>query len=112
MCVLAAKEAYSLEHQSDPDELLTGREAQRKFMREHLGRWVPAFARRLAGVVPDSCLAGLARFTGSFVEAECARAGVACGSQDLLLRPVDEAAESLCASCALPHAAPVAAQPD
>jgi hypothetical protein len=43
----------------------------------------------------------LARFTREFVLAECARFGVVAGNEDLLLRPVDETAESLCATCGI-----------
>ncbi|HWQ90841.1 MAG TPA: molecular chaperone TorD family protein [Clostridia bacterium] len=112
MCVLAAKEAYALEHQLDADEAQVGRDAQRDFLREHLGRWSPAFARRLAATVAGSPLAALAEFTRAFIESECARAGVRCGGEDLLLRPVDQAAESLCASCALSELPPGAQPPE
>ena len=47
----------------------------------------------------DNALGALASLTRTFVEAECALHGIAPGSEDLLLRPVDEAAESLCNSC-------------
>jgi DMSO reductase family type II enzyme chaperone len=99
MCVLAAKEAYALEHQLDPEDLALGRDAQRRFLRDHLGRWTPAFTRRLARMAAESALGALADFTRAFVEAECARQGIAPGSEDLLLRPVDEAAESVCQGC-------------
>jgi putative dimethyl sulfoxide reductase chaperone len=99
MCVLAAKEAYALEHQLDPEELLICRDAQKRFLRDHLGRWTPAFARRLARMAGDNALGALANFTRAWVEVECARYGVSPGSEDLLLRPVDEAVERLCQSC-------------
>lgn len=101
MGVLAAKEAYALEHQLDDESGALCRDAQRKFLREHLGRWTPAFARRLARTAADGALAALAEFLRAFIDAECARFNVPAGSEDLLLRPVDEAAESLCASCGL-----------
>lgn len=101
MSVLAAKEAYALEHQLDDDPLALVRDAQKKFLREHLGRWTPAFTRRLSRMAEDGALGALARFTGAFIAAECARFGVAPGDEDLLLRPVDEAAERLCAQCGL-----------
>ena len=101
MCVLAAKEAYAHEHQLDPEQLAQCRDAQKKFLREHLGRWAPAFTRRLAAATNQPTLHALAEFTRTFVECECARFGVKGGSEELLLRPVDEAAESMCASCGL-----------
>ncbi|HEY4983535.1 MAG TPA: molecular chaperone TorD family protein [Verrucomicrobiae bacterium] len=105
-CVLAAKEAYALENQLDAEELALCRNAQKKFLREHLGRWTPAFARRLAGTTTDAALGALAEFTRVFIESECARFAVNPGGEDLLLRPVDEAAESMCASCGIPGLPP------
>jgi putative dimethyl sulfoxide reductase chaperone len=99
MCVLTAKEAYGLEHQHDQEDLALCREAQKRFLREHLGRWTPAFSRRLARMADANALGALAEFTRVFIESECARLGILAGSEDLLLRPVDEAAESLCGSC-------------
>lgn len=109
MSVLAAKEAYALEHQLDPEPLAVVRDAQKKFLREHLGCWVPGFTRRLESSVGRGALAALARFTRVFIVGECARFGVQPGSEDLLLRPVEETDEHLCAACALP--APSGATP-
>jgi len=111
MCVLAAKEAYALEHQLDSESLSVCRGAQKRFLREHLGRWAPAFTRRLARMAADSPLASLANFTRAFIEAECSRFGVPPGSEDLLLRPVDEAAESMCNSCGITQLPPGAVPP-
>ena len=99
MCVLTAKEAYALDRNLDAENLAVCRDAQKKFLREHLGRWAPAFARRLANMAGQNPLGALAAFTGAFVAAECARFGVVPGSEDLLLRPTDLQAESLCGSC-------------
>jgi hypothetical protein len=109
MSVLAAREAHALEHQFDDEALATLRDAQKKFLREHLGRWTPAFARRLARMADGTALGPLARFLGEFVRLECARFNVPAGSEDLLLRPVDDAAERLCDSCGLHHLPPGAA---
>ena len=106
MCVLAAKEAYALEQQLDPEDLSICRAAQSRFLREHLGRWTPAFARRLARMAGDSPLGALANFTRAFVETECARYGITPGSEDLLLRAIDQAAESMCNSCGVPQPTP------
>jgi DMSO reductase family type II enzyme chaperone len=110
MCVLAAKEAYALEHQLEPEDLSVCRDAQKRFLREHLGRWTPAFARRLARAAGDTALGALANLTRAFVESECSRHGVTPGSEDLLLRPVDEAGESLCQSCGVNQLPPGATQ--
>ena len=45
MSVLTAKAAYAIEHQLEDGQLALGRDAQKKFLREHLGRWTPAFTR-------------------------------------------------------------------
>ena len=106
MSVLTAKEAYALEHQLDGEPLELCRDAQKKFLREHLGRWTPAFTRRLARIVGNGALGALANFTRTFVEVECARFGLAPGSEDLLLRPVDESGERLCDSCGITNLLP------
>ena len=106
MSVLAARDAYSHEHQADAELLAVGRETQRKFLREHLGRWLPAFTRRLTSTVGGGPLASLADFARCFILEECARSGVAPGSDDLFLRPVDADAENLCGSCGLTQLPP------
>jgi len=109
MSVLAAKEAHALEHQSDEDALATLRDAQKKFLREHLGRWSPAFARRLARMAEDTVLGVVAKLLGEFIRVECARLNVPAGSEDLLLRPVDDSMERLCESCGIHNLPPGAA---
>jgi DMSO reductase family type II enzyme chaperone len=113
MCVLAAKEAYALEHQL-AEELTICREAEKNFLRAHLARWTPAFARRLGQMVAGTPLAAVAAFTEAWIAAECALFNISPGSHELSLRPVDEAAESLCASCSLnsspPGALPLATE--
>jgi len=105
MSVLAAKEAYAIQQNLDAEPLAIVRDAQRDFLREHLGRWSPAFGRRLRAAA-DGPLAALGDFLRAFVEAECARAGVRAGSEDLLLRPVDESSERLCESCGIHNLPP------
>lgn len=111
MAVLALRDASALEEQRDPDELDLNRQATARFLREHLGRWTPAFVRRLVRMLPDSPLAPGARLLGALVEADCRRFGIPPGSADLLLRPVDETADSACASCGIPALPPGALAP-
>ncbi len=106
MSVLAAKEAYALEHQLENEQLGMCRETQKNFLREHLGRWTPAFTRRLQRAVGEGTLGALANFTEEFLAAECRRFGVSSGSEDLLLRPVDESSDSLCSSCGITNLPP------
>ena len=111
MSVLAAKEAYALQMGMNEEPLAVCRDAQKKFLREHLGRWTPAFTRRLSRIIGKGPLAALADFTGGFIEADCRRWGVTPGSEDLLLRPIDEAEETLCASCGINSLPPGACAP-
>jgi len=106
MSVLAAKEAYALQAALGHDLWELCRDSQKKFLREHLGRWTPAFTRQLVRTVDDGALGRLAVFIREFVEAECHAFGLTPGSEELLLRPVDEATESLCASCGIPNLPP------
>lgn len=101
MAVLAAKEAYALQQVPNAEQLEACVAAQKDFLREHLGRWTPAFARRLSASATASPLGELARFTESFINDECGRFSVTPGSEDLILRPVDERSESLCDSCGI-----------
>jgi DMSO reductase family type II enzyme chaperone len=101
MSVLAAKEAYALAHKFDDEQVALVRDAQKKFLREHLGRWTPAFTRRLSRIAGDCALGALAEFTRGFITAECASFNVMPGSEDLLLRPIDDSLETLCASCGI-----------
>ncbi len=106
MCVLAAREAYAHEHQLDAEQLGQGRDAQKNFLREHLGRWTPAFTRRLVAATTEPALLALAEFTRAFVESECFRFGLNPGSEELSLRPVDEAANRACDSCGINNLLP------
>lgn len=106
MSVLAAKEAYALEYQLEDDALEVCRSAQKEFLREHLGRWVPAFTRRLESSCDEPIAISMAEFTRAWISAECARFGVRPGSDQLVLRPVDDEAESLCASCGIRNLPP------
>jgi putative dimethyl sulfoxide reductase chaperone len=105
MSVLTAQEAGLLGATAGHEAIAVCRDAQRKFLREHLGRWTPAFARRLRRAVGDRALGLLADLALAFIEWECARFGVALGSAELLLRPADEAA-SLCDGCGLTQTLP------
>jgi DMSO reductase family type II enzyme chaperone len=111
MSVLAAKEAYALERQLDDEQAALCGDAQRKFLREHLGRWTPAFTRRLARMAGGTALGALADLTRAFITEECARFKVTPGSEDILLRPIDESSESICASCGITNLPPGAAHP-
>jgi DMSO reductase family type II enzyme chaperone len=101
MSVLAAKEAFALEHQLDDESLSICRAAQKNFLREHVGRWAPSFTRRVERNASESVLQSAARFAHALIIGECERFGVKSGSEDLILRAVDGEAEQLCASCGI-----------
>lgn len=111
LCILAAKECWNWMRSGDGEALRVLRDAQRRFLREHMAVWVPAFARRLERLTSDVTLRGVARCTHAFVLAECRRWGVPPGSDELGLRPVNDALERLCATCGLAAALPGAGSP-
>ena len=90
MLVLARKEAWALEA-AEAAMLEDTRRAARLFLRDHLGRWAPAFGRTLAREDPEGFYGALGRLCAAVVEAECRRAGVAAGPALLRLRSTETA---------------------
>ena len=86
---LALKEAYALES-GDVPMLEEVRKAARLFLRDHLGRFVHAFARKLITEGQGGFYHALGELCLRFVTAECARLGVALGPQNLSLRPAND----------------------
>ncbi len=82
---LARKEAHAL-LQADADMLKETRRATRLFLRDHLGRWAPAFGWKLAREDRGGFYGALGELLVAFVTHECARVGVAAGPQLLRLR--------------------------
>jgi len=101
MSVLTAKEVFALENTPKEGDLAMCLDSQKKFLKEHIGRWIPAFTRKLAQSLPDSPLAALANFTRVFIERECRRFNISAGHEDLLLRSINETEDSLCDSCGI-----------
>ncbi len=94
---LCCKQAYAEEC---GDSALAGItvNAERKFLRDHLGRWVPAFARRIIKQSEESFYHSLAHFTLAYVTDDCKRLGVTPGMEHLRLRlPLKE--DDACISC-------------
>lgn len=69
MHFLAYKEAYAHEHHGKKKTEIC-REAQRKFLEEHLGRWAPLFLGRLAEKAEGGFYKELAQLTGYFLAFE------------------------------------------
>lgn len=87
LLVLARKEAYALER-NDPAMLDATRRAGRLFLGDHLGRWAPAFGRKLEREDRGGFFGALGALCADFVTRECAQAGVAAGPEFLRLRSV------------------------
>ena len=85
LLVLARREARASALGDAPlgDE---ARRATRLFLRDHLGRWAPAFGGALARLDPDGFYGVLGGLLVGVVTAECGRAGVAVGPSFLSLR--------------------------
>ena len=68
--VLAAKEAYALAHGHGEERLAIVRDATRKYLKDHLGRWALAFAARLESKAQDGPYAALAKLLNAFLAEE------------------------------------------
>jgi len=86
---LARKEAYALERvlKAVGDD---ARQATRLFLRDHLGRFAPAFGTKLAREDPGGFYGALGDLCAAFVTHECARVGVPAGPEFLRLRSAAE----------------------
>ena len=95
---LCVKQAYA-EERGDAALAEIAVDAQRKFLRAHVGRWTPALARRIIDQSDDdSFYNALARFTLAYVTDDCRRLDVSPGKEHLKLRlPLAE--EDACLSC-------------
>jgi DMSO reductase family type II enzyme chaperone len=82
---LARKEAHAVTVGDDAMHEET-RRAARVFLRDHLGRWAPAFGAKLGREDRDGFYGALGRLCAAFAVAECGRVGVAAGPEFLRLR--------------------------
>lgn len=89
LCFLALKEAYALER-GEASMLEETRKATRLFLRDHLGRFLPAFTKKLVREDPGGFYGLLGGLCHGFVTQECARFGVALGPDNLSLRPAED----------------------
>jgi TorA maturation chaperone TorD len=99
MAFLARKEAFAREHE-DVAMAEETRKAQRLFLRDHLGRFAPAFGAELARNDADGFYGELGQALRSFVTGDCARFDVSVGPPRLELRVVsDDDVPSACDNC-------------
>lgn len=107
MAYLALKERRAIERgEAELREFC--REAQRKFLAEHLGQWVPAFAMRLSARGGDGFYGALARTLEAFVKRELESLGATpadLGPIDLL--PVGDDPDDDCSRCGVAGSCPV-----
>ncbi len=96
---LLYKQACALDEETDEHADVCS-EAARQFLADHLGRWGPAFARRLSQVAGEGLLGMVAEVTLAWLVQDCARIQVAAGPRDLPLRFPKERDETGCAACA------------
>ena len=97
---LLFKEAYAL-RQGTKEQASICRDASRKFLSEHLGSWLPAFAFRLSKYGCGEIMPVAADFALELMICESEASGVCLGDQNLPLRSPEEKEEVACASCAL-----------
>jgi len=99
MAFLASKEAYAIES-GDASMLDATRDAERAFLRDHLGRFAAAFGSALAREDGAGFYGRLGALLNALVARECARLGVAAGGEELSLRlPVVEDVPAACGNC-------------
>jgi TorA maturation chaperone TorD len=86
---LALKESYALEHE-DQEMLAETEKAEKLFLRDHLGRFLPTFVSKLSRHEDSGFYGLLGELCRRFVLAECARLQVPSGTANLGLRPADD----------------------
>ena len=86
---LAMKEAYALDH-GDSTMLAETRKAEKLFLRDHLGRFLPTFAEQLRREEPAAFYAELADLCLRFVSQETDRLAIRLRAVNLPLRPADD----------------------
>jgi DMSO reductase family type II enzyme chaperone len=101
MHVLALKEAFAAES-GIVEHIEVCADAQRKFLKEHLGKWVGLFAESLARSAEAGLYVSLARFAAAFVLADAERLGATVERRPLAgVKPTPLAPEMSCEACPL-----------
>jgi DMSO reductase family type II enzyme chaperone len=83
---LSFKTAYALQHHG-PEQADLCRDAEQKFLSDHLLQWAPSFARRLEETAGGGWYGQLAGLLSAFLSTEAARQGCP-HPEDLPLQPV------------------------
>ena len=103
--VLCYKEAYAIAHHG-PQQREVCREAQARFLSDHLGWWVPSMARRVLDAQPGTVYAAWMRLVLGFFADERRRFGLPEVSERLGLRTPEPSFEAGCMSCSVETACP------
>jgi len=99
MHVLALKEAYAAER-GIAEHVEICADAQRKFLQDHLGRWIGLFAESLTRTTADSPYRALAGVAAAFVKADAEHLGVQPEQRRLTeLKPTPLGPEISCEAC-------------
>lgn len=69
MAYLAFKEAHAI-REGNPEHIELCRDAQEKFFKDHIGRWVPAFAVRLKKAFGSTFYANVAQWLKAFLDTD------------------------------------------
>lgn len=97
---LLYKQAYALLYDGE-DQAAICHEGVRRFLADHLGRWLPSFAIRLSKHATGGLMKEAAEFALGFVCLDCKTMEVQSGPRDLPIRAIQEMEESGCVSCSL-----------
>jgi TorA maturation chaperone TorD len=100
MAFLALKEACAAETHG-PDKADLCRDASRKFLEEHLGRFGRALAARVGRRAKVPFYAAAARLLDAAIVSEAARLGAAAGAEDLPLREDAGTTDDACMRCGI-----------
>ncbi len=98
MQFLAAKEVYALESGWD-EKAQVCREAQKVFLKEHLGRWAPTFLHRLAERAKGNVFESIANAAAVWIAAECRSLDVPMAADELRIANFDAPATGVNFSC-------------
>jgi len=110
--ILAARSAHALETGYE-DGIAACENAWALFLREHIGRWVQAFASKLDTAKPATWLLASARLLAAVVRSDCASLGIVPGAVDVGLVSYDVAGDDFCTeTCGLPGMPAAGAPPD
>jgi TorA maturation chaperone TorD len=98
MFFLLYKTAYALACDGE-EKAAVCEQACRAFLSNHLSRWLPAFARRLARMTDHALMRSVAELATAWMSEECRLLEIKIGDEELGIRPVQEKEEAGCVSC-------------